>query len=58
MKFFSLCQRYRYTEAYQVDRELQTVEQDFISKGSVQEEVLTRMKSTSHWRSGLVVSSF
>lgn len=50
-------QRYRYTEAYQVDRKLQSVEQDFISKSSVQEEVLTRMKSTSHWRSGLVDKS-
>ncbi|XP_059657605.1 E3 ubiquitin-protein ligase HOS1 [Cornus florida] len=50
-------QRYRYIEAYQVDRKLQNVEQDFISKNSVSEEVLIRMESASHWRTGLVAKS-
>lgn len=49
-------QRYRYTEAYQVDLKLRTVEQDFISKSSVGEEVLSRMRSASHWRSRLIES--
>ena len=43
-------------EAYQVDRKLQSIEQDFISKNSVSEEVTLRMRSVSHWRAGLVVS--
>ncbi|XP_057953334.1 E3 ubiquitin-protein ligase HOS1 isoform X2 [Malania oleifera] len=47
-------QRYRYPEAFQVDKKLQNVEQDFISKKSVSEEVLIRMRSASHWRAGLV----
>ncbi|KAI8523011.1 hypothetical protein RHMOL_Rhmol13G0041300 [Rhododendron molle] len=46
-------QRYRYVEAYQVDRKLQSVEQDFIANNSVGEEALFRMKSASHWRVGL-----
>ncbi|KAL7167192.1 hypothetical protein ACSBR2_037797 [Camellia fascicularis] len=50
-------QRYRYVEAYQVDRKLQSVEQDFISKNSVSEEFLFRMRSASHWRAGLVEKS-
>ncbi|GMP95741.1 hypothetical protein CsSME_00044665 [Camellia sinensis var. sinensis] len=48
-------QRYRFVEAYQVDRKLQSVEQDFISKNSVSEIVISRMRSASHWRAGLVV---
>ncbi|KAI8546644.1 hypothetical protein RHMOL_Rhmol07G0135600 [Rhododendron molle] len=47
-------QRYRYVEAYQVDCKLQSVEQAFIAKNSVGEEVVFRMKSASHWRAGLV----
>ncbi|KAK9284920.1 hypothetical protein L1049_024101 [Liquidambar formosana] len=47
-------QRYRYIEAYQTDHKLQSMEQEFISKNTVSEEVLLRMKSASHWRAGLV----
>ncbi|KAA8522197.1 hypothetical protein F0562_012870 [Nyssa sinensis] len=50
-------QRYRYIEAYQVDCKLKTVEQDFISKNPVSEEVLFRMRSASQWRAGLVDKS-
>ncbi|XP_021631902.1 E3 ubiquitin-protein ligase HOS1 isoform X2 [Manihot esculenta] len=50
-------QRYRYAEACQVDLKLQNMEQDFISKNSVSEEVLSRMRSISHWRTGLVAKS-
>ncbi|KAE9459388.1 hypothetical protein C3L33_08706, partial [Rhododendron williamsianum] len=53
-EMFVLHPRYRYVEAYQVDRKLQSVEQDFIANNSVGEEVLFRMKSASHWRAGLV----
>ncbi|KAL7210882.1 hypothetical protein ACSBR2_013873 [Camellia fascicularis] len=49
--------RYRFVEAYQVDRKLQCVEQDFISKNSVSEVVISRMRSASHWRAGLVEKS-
>lgn len=49
-------QRYRYTEAYQVDLKLQTVEQEFISKSSDSEEVLLRIRSASQWRARLIVS--
>ncbi|XP_052209609.1 E3 ubiquitin-protein ligase HOS1 isoform X2 [Diospyros lotus] len=47
-------QRYQYAEAYQVDRKLQSVEQDFISKISVSEEVSLRIEASSQWRAGLV----
>ncbi|XP_012070039.1 E3 ubiquitin-protein ligase HOS1 isoform X2 [Jatropha curcas] len=50
-------QRYRYAEACQVDLRLQSVEQDFISKNTVSEEVLSRMRSASNWRTGLVAKS-
>lgn len=50
-------QRYRYAEAYQVDGKLQQAEQVFISENDVSEEVLNRMQSASHWRSGLVEKS-
>lgn len=50
-------QRYRYMEAYQVDRKLQTAEQEFISVNSVSEEVLIKMSSASRWRKGLVEKS-
>lgn len=49
-------QRYRYTQAYQVDLKLQTAEQEFISKNSDSEEVLLRIKSASQWRARLIVS--
>lgn len=47
-------QRYRYSQAYQVDLILRGVEQEFITKNSLSEEVLSRMRSTSGWRAGLV----
>ncbi|WCJ25846.1 ubiquitin-protein ligase [Euphorbia peplus] len=50
-------QRYRFAEACQVDLKLQNMEQDFISNNSVSEEVLSRMRSASKWRSGLVAKS-
>lgn len=53
--FFSF-QRYRYTEAYLLDLKLKTMEQDFISKNSVAEEVLSRMRSAIDWRGRLIVS--
>jgi E3 ubiquitin-protein ligase HOS1 len=44
-------QRYRYTEAYQVDVKLRTVEQEFISRSSVSDEVLSRVRSASEvWK--------
>ncbi|XP_050376166.1 E3 ubiquitin-protein ligase HOS1 [Argentina anserina] len=47
-------QRYRYSEAYRVNQILQNLEQEFISKNAVSEEVLSRMKSVSGWRAGLI----
>lgn len=49
-------QRYRYTEAYQVDLKLRTLEKEFITKSIVDEEVLSRMRSASDWRERLIVS--
>lgn len=49
-------QRYRYAEAYQVNLILQSVEQDYILKNPVSEEVLSRMQSQIHWRTKFVVS--
>ncbi|XP_058103312.1 E3 ubiquitin-protein ligase HOS1 [Magnolia sinica] len=46
-------QRYRYIEAYQVHRKLQSLEQDFASK-TTSEEVASMIRSTSQWRAGLV----
>ena len=51
-----LIQRYRYVEAYQVNLKLWSLEQDFISTDSVDEEVLSRMESQRQWRKELVVS--
>ncbi|CAN0842457.1 E3 ubiquitin-protein ligase HOS1, partial [Linum grandiflorum] len=50
-------QRYRYTEAYDVDAKLQNVEQDFISKNPINEAGVSRMRSASHWRAALVGKS-
>ncbi|XP_057520290.1 E3 ubiquitin-protein ligase HOS1 [Amaranthus tricolor] len=47
-------QRHRYIDAYRTDREIQTVEEDFISKSYVDEAVLCRMRSSAGWRAGLV----
>ncbi|CAN4078015.1 unnamed protein product [Withania somnifera] len=47
-------QRHRYVEAYQVDRKLQSMEENFISQNSVSEEVLARIRSINHWRTCLV----
>lgn len=52
---FLLLQRYRYTEAYQVDSKLQTLEEDFISK-TQNDGISFKVKSMSHWRKALVVS--
>lgn len=35
---------------------LQKAEQGYVSENSVAEDVLSRMRSTSHWRAGLIVS--
>ncbi|GJX78439.1 E3 ubiquitin protein ligase HOS1 [Tanacetum coccineum] len=50
-------QRCRYAEAFQVDQKLQSYEQDFISNNPVDEDVVNRMKTTQHWRAGLVGKS-
>ncbi|KAL9438849.1 hypothetical protein AB3S75_024505 [Citrus x aurantiifolia] len=50
-------QRYRYAEAYQVNLKIQSVEQDFISKNRVSEEVLSRMQSQIHWRTKFIDTS-
>ncbi|KAI4327152.1 hypothetical protein L6164_019648 [Bauhinia variegata] len=47
-------QRYRYAEAYQVHLKLEKVQKDSISEGSVGQEVLSRVKTASHWRAKLV----
>ncbi|XP_060674306.1 E3 ubiquitin-protein ligase HOS1 isoform X2 [Ziziphus jujuba] len=47
-------QRYRYSEAYQVDLILKGIEQEFISKNSVSDDVLSRMRLASCWRAALV----
>lgn len=48
-------QRYRYVEAYQLDCKLQSLEQSFSETAN--EDVLCRINSISHWRSGLVEKS-
>ncbi|KAL5973050.1 hypothetical protein ACLOJK_039857 [Asimina triloba] len=48
-------QRYRYIEAYHVDRKLRSLE-DFASK-TLSEDVAFRIISASQWRAGLVVTS-
>ncbi|XP_073099415.1 E3 ubiquitin-protein ligase HOS1-like [Elaeis guineensis] len=45
-------QRYRYTEAYRVDRNLQSLEQNVL--GTVDEDVASRIISISQWRAELV----
>ncbi|OMO52554.1 hypothetical protein COLO4_37109 [Corchorus olitorius] len=47
-------QRYRYVEAYQVNLKLWSLEQEFISNNSVDEEVLSRMESQRQRRKELV----
>ncbi|KAL6501557.1 hypothetical protein OROGR_026690 [Orobanche gracilis] len=49
-------QRYRYIEAYQVDCNLQKLEEDFISK-THNDEISHKVKSMSHWRKRLVSQS-
>ncbi|XP_077227841.1 ubiquitin-protein ligase [Tasmannia lanceolata] len=46
-------QRYRYIEAYQVNRKLQDLEEDNTSK-IMSEELASKIRSTSQWRAGLV----
>lgn len=50
-------QRYRYVEAYQVDQKLQSIEHEFVSKNSIDDDVANRMSSIQHWRKGLVDKS-
>lgn len=50
-------QRYRYAEAYVVNLKLQSMEQDFISKNPVSEEVLSRLQSQIHWRTKFIDTS-
>nr|GMD81057.1 E3 ubiquitin-protein ligase HOS1 [Ipomoea batatas]GMD82597.1 E3 ubiquitin-protein ligase HOS1 [Ipomoea batatas] len=47
-------QRYRYIEAYEIDRKLQSMEESFISQNSLNGAVLSRIRSVNHWRVGLV----
>ncbi|KAI3846281.1 hypothetical protein MKW92_026214 [Papaver armeniacum] len=47
-------QRFRYIEAYQVDQKLQSLEQDIISKASNGDEAVSKIRSISQWRAGLV----
>ncbi|ERN01816.1 hypothetical protein AMTRI_Chr06g198230 [Amborella trichopoda] len=49
-------QRYRYIEAYQVHRKLQSLEQSIISR-STDGELVSKMQSMKEWRSGLVDKS-
>jgi E3 ubiquitin-protein ligase HOS1 len=51
---FTLLQRYRYIQAYQVDLRLQKIEEAFVSDNQIGEEVMFRMRSQSHWRKELV----
>ncbi|XP_051115397.1 E3 ubiquitin-protein ligase HOS1 isoform X2 [Andrographis paniculata] len=46
-------QRYRYVEAYQVDCQLQSVEEDYIANGQ-SDEISHKIRSMSHWRKKLV----
>lgn len=48
-------QRYRYVEAYQLDCKLQSLEHSFSETAN--EDILCRINSISHWRSGLVEKS-
>lgn len=56
--YLSVFQRYRYSEAYQVHTELEKVEQDSISKGSIRQEFLPKLEKAIQWRANLVVSDF
>ncbi|KAF8108335.1 hypothetical protein N665_0111s0046 [Sinapis alba] len=47
-------QRYRYIQAYQVDLKLQSIEEAFVSENRIGEEVMSRMRSQTHWRKELV----
>ncbi|MCL7029533.1 hypothetical protein MKW94_028096, partial [Papaver nudicaule] len=47
-------QRYRYIEAYQVNHKLQSLEQEILSKASIGEEAVSKIRSISQWRAGLV----
>lgn len=48
-------QRYRYVEAYQVNRKLQSLEQKFLE--TARDDAMCRMQSITHWRTGLVDKS-
>ncbi|KAL5551422.1 hypothetical protein UlMin_001598 [Ulmus minor] len=47
-------QRYRYSEAHQVNQILKNVEQEFLSKHSSSDEVISRMRLASGLRTGFV----
>lgn len=52
---FSFCfQRCRYVEAYQIDNKLRSLEQNFFQTAS--EEEVSKIRSISQWREGLIVS--
>lgn len=53
---FTLLQRYRYIQAYEVDLKVQKIEEAFVSETRIGDEVMSRMQSQSHWRKELVVS--
>ncbi|KAL8238749.1 hypothetical protein R6Q59_015316 [Mikania micrantha] len=50
-------QRYRYVEAYQVDRKLKSFEDNHVSKNPIGEDVRSRMLTTQRWRAGLIDKS-
>ncbi|KAJ4952188.1 hypothetical protein NE237_029020 [Protea cynaroides] len=50
-------QRFRYIEAYQVDLKLKSLEEDFVTKTSIDDVVMFKIKSVAHWRGGLVDKS-
>ncbi|KAL6550256.1 hypothetical protein OROMI_020744 [Orobanche minor] len=52
-ELFTNARRYRYIEAYQVDCNLQKLEEDFISK-THNDEISYKVRSMSHWRKILV----
>ncbi|CAN7137977.1 unnamed protein product [Brassica rapa subsp. narinosa] len=51
---YGIRMRYRYIQAYQVDLRLQKIEEAFVSENRIGEEVMSRMRSQSHWRKELV----
>ncbi|KAL4565685.1 hypothetical protein LXL04_029788 [Taraxacum kok-saghyz] len=50
-------QRYRYLEAYQVDRKLQSIENEFVSRNPINDDVANRMSFIQRWRGEFVDKS-